>query len=87
MTLQHIWPPRLAGLAKARGVAANIRKETAADAYVDLLPEMETDRAYGDSLRSIAAKLNLAGHTTRRGRPWNPVQVARVLKQSRRGIG
>jgi hypothetical protein len=22
------------------------------------------------------------GHTTRRGRPWNPVQVARVLEGS-----
>ena len=36
----------------------------------------------GLSLRDIASKLNAEGHTTRRGRPWNPVQVARVLKRA-----
>jgi hypothetical protein len=36
--------------------------------------------ATGKSLRAIAATLNEQGHTTRTGRPWNPVQVSRVLK-------
>ena len=44
---------------------------------------MEAAKAEGLSLRAIAAKLNAEGHTTRRGRPWNPVQVARVLGQGR----
>ena len=31
------------------------------------------------SFAAIARKLNELGHTTRRGKPWNPVQVKRVL--------
>jgi hypothetical protein len=42
---------------------------------------MEAYNAEGLSLREIAARLNADGHTTRRGKLWNPVQVARVLKQ------
>jgi len=34
------------------------------------------------TLAAIADKLNAEGHTTRRGRPWNPVQVARVLERA-----
>jgi hypothetical protein len=41
-----------------------------------MLAEM---REGGLSLRQIAGRLNAEGHTTRRGRPWNPVQVKRVL--------
>ena len=36
-------------------------------------------RRWWRSLRQIADRLNTDGHTTRRGRPWDPVQVARVL--------
>ena len=39
-------------------------------------------KAQGLSLRDMAAKLNADGHTTRRGKPWNPVQVSRVLERS-----
>jgi DNA invertase Pin-like site-specific DNA recombinase len=78
---------RLAGLTKARGVAAKVKKEKAAEAYTDLLPAMEAAKAEGLSLRAIAGKLNEEGHSTRRGRPWNPVQVARVLEQSRLARG
>jgi len=35
----------------------------------------------GASLREIARRLNEAGHTTRTGKPWGPVQVARVLER------
>jgi len=31
------------------------------------------------TLEGIAGKLNNEGHTTRRGKPWNAVQVSRVL--------
>ena len=71
-----------AGLVKARGVAAKVKQEKAAEAYTDLLPSMEAAKAEGLSLRAIAAKLNSDGHTTRRGKPWNPVQVARVLESA-----
>lgn len=33
----------------------------------------------GSSLREIAVRLNEAGHTTRTGKPWGPVQVSRML--------
>jgi DNA invertase Pin-like site-specific DNA recombinase len=70
---------RLDGLAKARVVAASVRSERAEEAYADLCPAMAEMRANGKSLAAIAEQLNLEGHTTRRGRPWNPMQVARVL--------
>jgi hypothetical protein len=42
-------------------------------------------RSEGKSLSAIAAALNAEGHTTRRGRPWNKVQVNRVLGRTARG--
>ncbi len=38
--------------------------------------------AGGASLREIAGRLNEAGHTTRTGKPWGPVQVSRMLKRA-----
>ena len=35
----------------------------------------------GKSLRETARQLNEAGHTTRTGKPWGPVQVARLLER------
>jgi DNA invertase Pin-like site-specific DNA recombinase len=61
--------------------SAEVRSKAAVDAYADLVPAMEAYNAEGLSLREIAARLNADGHTTRRGKLWNPVQVARVLKQ------
>lgn len=73
---------RLAGLKKARAVAVKVRQAKADEAYTDLLPTIEALKAEGLSLRDIAAKLDTEGHTTRRGRPWNPVQVSRVLERA-----
>jgi DNA invertase Pin-like site-specific DNA recombinase len=73
---------RLAGLEKARGVAVKVRQAKAAEAYTDLLPSVTALKAEGLSLRAIAERLNADGHTTRRGRPWNPVQVSRVLEHA-----
>lgn len=70
---------RLNGLAKARTVAATVRTERAEQAYADILPAMTEMRANGMTLAAIAERLNSEGHTTRRGKPWNPVQVSRVL--------
>jgi hypothetical protein len=49
------------------------------DSYTDLIPVVREMRDRGLSLRKIAAELNAAGHATRTGRPWNPVQTSRVL--------
>jgi DNA invertase Pin-like site-specific DNA recombinase len=73
---------RLAG-AKAGGAAAGkAHREAASNAYEDLVPHMEKLKAEGLSLRAIADRLNQDGQTTRRGRPWNQVQVSRVLERS-----
>src|SRR5439155_110301 len=72
---------RLAGLQKARALAVTVRTERAREAYADLEPALADMRAKGMALHAIAAELNSQGHTTRRGRPWNPVQVSRVLNR------
>jgi DNA invertase Pin-like site-specific DNA recombinase len=73
---------RLAGLAKARKAAATVRSKRAEQAYSDLRPSMLEWRAAGMTLAGIAGRLNAEGHTTRRGKAWNAVQVARVLERS-----
>lgn len=73
---------RLDGLTKARAVAAVARTERAVQAYVDLCPMMIEMRAKGMTLAEIAERLSAEGHTTRRGKPWNPVQVGRVLERA-----
>lgn len=73
---------RLAG-AKAGAVAsAAVKREAANNAYSDILPEMKQLQSEGLSLRGIAAKLTAAGHVTRNGKAWNPVQVRNVLLRS-----
>jgi len=61
------------------GLAAT---KAAEEAYSDLLPIVAELRTAGKSLQAIADQLNAEGHTTRRGQPWNPVQVARVLERA-----
>jgi DNA invertase Pin-like site-specific DNA recombinase len=73
---------RLSGLARGRVVAAKVVSKAAREAYADLAPMMKEWRAEGLTLEGIAERLNAEGHTTRRGRPWNPTQVARVLNRA-----
>ncbi len=73
---------RLAALEKARAVATRVVSAKATEAYADLAPAVAELRGKGLSLAGIADELNTQGHTTRRGRPWNPVQVARVLQRA-----
>lgn len=72
-----------AAIAKGRERSALARAKAASEAYADLAPTMKAWRAEGQTLEGIAGKLNAGGHTTRRGRPWNPVQVARVLERAK----
>jgi DNA invertase Pin-like site-specific DNA recombinase len=57
-------------------------REAAVKDYADLLPEMLAWRGEGLTLRAIAARLNEAGHSTRGGAAWGPVQVRRVLDRA-----
>ena len=66
-------------LQKASQAAAESHTKNADAAYADIIGEMQAMRADGLSLRAIAAKLTEQGHTTRRGKDWNQVQVRNVL--------
>jgi DNA invertase Pin-like site-specific DNA recombinase len=70
---------RLAGLQKARMASIESKRRAAKDAYADVAPLIKQRRDSGMSLRGIARVLDAEGYTTRRGRPWNPVQVANIL--------
>ena len=62
--------------------AGDVVAKAAVEAYADLLPAMLDKRAKGMTLAGIAETLNAEGHTTRRRKPWNPVQVSRVLERA-----
>ena len=66
--------------ARERGAkaAAVVRRAKAASAYADLTPIVRESHGKGLTQAAIADELNRQGHTTRRGKPWNQVQVARV---------
>ena len=67
--------------ARERGArnAGRIVKTKADEAYADIADNVRNLRAGGKTLQQIAEELNQNGHTTRRGKPWNPMQVRRVL--------
>jgi DNA invertase Pin-like site-specific DNA recombinase len=67
--------------ARKRGAraAGESLKAKADEAYADLAPNVVELKGKGLTLRAIADELNKQGHTTRRGKPWNQVQVLRVL--------
>jgi DNA invertase Pin-like site-specific DNA recombinase len=76
--------PRLTAEARGRGAGAGsaATKARAENDYADLVPVVVALKAEGLSLRQVAARLNADGHTTRRGCPWNAVQVRRVLSRA-----
>lgn len=71
---------RLAGLEAARKAAAKAVMQAANEAYADIYALAAELQGKGLALRGIAAELNAMGHTTRRGKPWNAMQVSRVLR-------
>jgi DNA invertase Pin-like site-specific DNA recombinase len=73
---------RLTGARRGAVAAAEARAELAEEAYADLLPMFRTMKAEGLTLANMAEKLNESGHRTRRGKPWNPTQVSRVLARA-----
>jgi DNA invertase Pin-like site-specific DNA recombinase len=73
---------RQAGLRKVRQAAAEAKKDAFEEEYADPFPVVKGLRAKGLSLQAIADELGKMGHTTRRGKPWNRVQVSRVLERA-----
>ena len=73
---------RLAGLAKGRDQARISKRVKAMAGVADLLPEMQTRRAAGESLATIAGAMNAAGHRTTRGNDWTAMGVKLVLDRA-----
>jgi DNA invertase Pin-like site-specific DNA recombinase len=69
--------------ARVKGVARSVtvRKTAAIDAYADIAPFIRELKGSGLTLWAIAHRLDAEGHTTRRGKPWNPTQISRVLER------
>lgn len=67
--------------ARRRGAraAGMVARKNAQAAYEDVSQTIRSLDSEGHSSRSIAKRLNAEGHTTRRGRAWNAVQVRRIL--------
>lgn len=74
---------RLTGGANAEAAkrAGEASKANAEAAYLDIAEMVCQLRADGASLAEIARQLTDDGLTTRTGKPWNKVQVSRVLKR------
>jgi DNA invertase Pin-like site-specific DNA recombinase len=67
---------------KGRKLAVESLKRQANEAYADLYPVLTAKREAGMSLQAIADDLNAEGYVTRRGRPWNRMQVMLVLQRA-----
>lgn len=61
--------------------SSEIRKRNAQIAYAFVYEEMKKMRAAGDSLDTIAKKLNLAGHRTTTGNEFNAPTIWRIFKR------
>lgn len=70
--------------ARAKGVlkSAKVRRQEVIELFADLLPIAQDMRAQGATLQTIASFLNDAGHSTRLGADWSPVQVKRMLDRA-----
>lgn len=73
----------LSAEARRKGVAAAsaVASRSAREAYEDLAPMILELSESGLSLREIASRLNAENQTTRSGKPFNHVQVARILER------
>jgi DNA invertase Pin-like site-specific DNA recombinase len=70
---------------RERGVknAAASHRARTDEACTNLVPDLQQLRSEGLSYQEIADCLNHEGHTTRRQKQWNWVQVKRVLDRSK----
>lgn len=73
-------PANLTHAAQLKGAA--VQRETARLAERPLLGYVRLLRDGGHSLRSIAARLNTEGHTTRTGKAFTAVQVSTMLRRA-----
>lgn len=76
---------RREGSKKGGERAAAVHRESAANAYGDVLPIMRDLRAGGASYQRIADHLNGEGIPSRRGKQWTSMQVRNVLLRDAAG--
>ena len=67
---------------KGACAAGKAHRRNANEAYADLFEIVSQLRNGGKTLRQIAQAMNDAGYATRRGKPWNPMQIKRVLNRA-----
>lgn len=74
-------PAHLTDEARRKGSAIGrvVRQAKKVEAYEYIAPLIRELRDQGMGFHAIAKRLNELGHATRSDRPWNPVQVRRVL--------
>lgn len=70
---------RAAGRRKAVTAASRSRSQAALDVYAFLMPSIREWRSAGETLDTIATRLNETGHATRAGLPFTPTAVHRLL--------
>ncbi len=75
---------RLKGAHKGNEISAKVRAELATKAHEELRPIIEALLPQNLTLDEMAARLNLDGWRTRRGREWNKVSVCRFLAKCSR---
>ncbi len=73
---------RKAGAVAGGKSAGDAHRRAADESYADLVPIIAKLRSRGRTLQQVADQLNEMGHTTRRGKPWNRMQVSRVEARS-----
>lgn len=69
-------------IAKGQRKGSEAMRQAAKEAYADIAPVIRERRTAGQTMQQIADHLTADGHTTRNGRPWNAVQVLRVLSRT-----
>jgi DNA invertase Pin-like site-specific DNA recombinase len=69
---------------KGRLIGAEMTRLEADAAYADLYPVLTAKRESGMTLQAITDHLNGEGYVTRRGKPWNRMQVKLVLDRAAR---
>jgi DNA invertase Pin-like site-specific DNA recombinase len=72
---------RLDGLAKARIVAARLKRERAMEAIIDLKGHIMDLHDVGMTAIAIATQLNAEGHLTSSGSPWLEQSVRTAIKR------
>lgn len=70
--------------ARKRGAkrSGTVARDAAKKAYDDIASLLVEFKKQGLSLRACARKMNELGHTTRRGKRWNHVQIKRITEQA-----